>query len=140
MSGKNPKKESPPSISRAEWEVMKPIWEGGALTARDVFAALPPDRGWAINTVKTLLSRLVAKGALEYEQVGNTYVYRARVGCEEVTRTTLRGFLDRMLDGSLAPVLLHFIEEGDLSEEEISRFRRVLDEKAGKISKRRRKP
>jgi BlaI family penicillinase repressor len=137
MSGKNPTHEMHPSISSAEWEVMKPIWERGALTARDVYAALSPDHDWAINTVKTLLSRLVAKGALSYEQVGNTYVYRARLGREEVTRTTLRGFLDRMLDGSAAPLLAHFIEESDLTDKEISNVRRLLDKKASKHQKRR---
>jgi len=137
MPEKNQMREIHASISGAEWEVMKPIWEQGALTARDVYAALSPDHDWAINTVKTLLSRLVAKGALSYEQVGNTYVYRARLGREEVTRTTLRGFLDRMLDGSAVPLLAHFIEESNLTDEEIANVRRLLDKKASKHQKRR---
>ncbi|HPB30222.1 MAG TPA: BlaI/MecI/CopY family transcriptional regulator [Candidatus Sumerlaeota bacterium] len=139
MPDKYPSGEMPPSISSAEWEAMKPIWERGAMTARDVHSALPPEHGWAINTVKTLLSRLVAKGVLEYEQVGNTYVYRARFGRDEVTRITLRGFLNRVLDGSVAPILAHFIEEGNLNEREIAEFRRLLDEKEQKLGKRRKK-
>ena len=59
--------QTSPSISNAEWEVMKVLWNRGGLAARDVYAALPEGHGWAIKTVKTLLSRLVAKGVVEYE-------------------------------------------------------------------------
>jgi BlaI family penicillinase repressor len=109
---------------------MKPIWDNGPLPARDVFAAIPEGHGWAYKTVKTLLSRLVAKGALEYEQVGNTYVYRAAHDRERMTAKEVRGFLDRVLDGSLSPILAHFIESKDLSDEDIARLRGMLDRKA----------
>ena len=68
-----------PALSPAEWEVMKTLWEQGPLDARSVFKALADEREWAYQTVKTLLSRLVAKGAVEYDQVGNSYLYRPAV-------------------------------------------------------------
>jgi len=129
MRKDDPVNDSPPSLSNAEWEVMKPIWEEGPLPARDVFAALPASNEWAYKTVKTLLSRLVAKGALEYEQVGNTYVYRAVYSRDQMTRKEVAGFLDRVLDGTLSPVLAHFIESTDLTDEEIDRLRALLDRK-----------
>lgn len=121
---------SPPSLSNAEWEVMKPVWDQGPLPARDIYAALPDGHGWAYKTVKTLLSRLVAKGALEYEQVGNAYVYRAVYSRERMTSKEVSGFLDRVLDGALEPVLARFIETTDLSEDEIAKLRDLLDRKA----------
>ncbi len=132
-------RDSMPSLSNAEWEVMKPIWESGPLPARDVYAALPDGHGWAYKTVKTLLSRLVAKGALEYDEVGNTYVYRAALTRDQVTREEMKGFVRRVLDGSLSPILSHFIEESEMDEEEIARLRRLLDEKEKGLHKRARK-
>ncbi len=126
---------SPPDVTPAEWEVMKVIWEGKPMAARDVFAALPKGHGWAIKTVKTLLSRLVAKGALQYEEVGNSYLYRAACTRDEVTREEVRGFVARVLEGSLQPVLAHFVEERDLSPEEIQQLQDLLNkasEKGGK--------
>ena len=116
-----------PSIPNSEWEVIKTLWERGPLAARDVFAALPPDHGWAYKTVKTLLARLVAKGAVTYEQVGNSYLYRAAVSREQVTRREVHSFVDRVLDGSLMPILAHFIERRDLSDEEIGELRRLME-------------
>ena len=87
---------------------------------------------WADKTVKTLLSRLVAKGALEYEQVGNSYLYRAAVDRDHVTREEVRGFVDRVLGGSVMPVLAHFIERHDLAPGEIAQLRTMLERKGAR--------
>ncbi len=130
------KSQTPPAISNAEWEVIKTLWEHGSLAARDVYAALPEGHGWATKTVKTLLSRLVAKGAIGYEQIGNSYLYRAIYSREQLTRREVKGFVDRVLDGSLLPVLAHFIEERNLSEEELRRLRHLLEKNPPKGASR----
>ena len=132
MTRARDRKKELPSLSKAEWEIMKTFWDHGKQAARDVFAALPEGHGWAIKTVKTLLSRLVAKGALEYEQIGNSYLYRPVFTREQLTREEMKGFVDRVLDGSLSPVLMHFAEETDLSDEEIAEIRKVLDKKGNR--------
>lgn len=127
----NPKPNLP-TISNAEWEVMKTLWERGPLAARDVFGALPDGHGWAYKTVKTLLARLVAKGAVAYEQVGNSYLYRAACSRDQVTRREVQRFVDRVLDSSLSQMLAHFVDERDIDEEEIARMRQLLDEAEAK--------
>ena len=123
-------------LSPAEWEIMKVLWEQGSAAARDVFAALPADNSWAYKTVKTLLSRLVAKGAISYEQVGNSYLYRPAVGQEQMTRDEVRGLFRRIQGMALSPLLAHFIEEAPMTEEDIAALRRVLDEKRRQRPKR----
>jgi len=127
MSGSEARGEAPPSISNAEWEVIRALWTRGAMAARDVYAALPEGHGWAYKTVKTLLSRLVAKGAVEYEQVGNSYLYRPVYTREQMTRKEVKGFVDRVLEGSLMPLLAHFIEERDLEKEELEQLTRLVE-------------
>ena len=129
MKRSRKKGKLPPALSNAEWEVMKVFWGKGPLAARDVYASLPEGHNWAYKTVKTFLSRLVAKGALDYEQVGNSYLYRPVYSREQLTRKEMKGFIKRVLDGSLSPILAHFIEETHLSEEEIKRIRRLLNQK-----------
>lgn len=130
-----------PSISNAEWEIMKIFWDKGPMAARDVFTSLPENHGWAYKTVKTLLSRLVAKGALDFQQIGNSYLYRPAVSRVQLTQKEVKGFVDRVLDGSLSPVLAHFIQETDLTNEELARLRGLLDRKeidSGNRTQRRR--
>lgn len=142
-----------PSLSPTEWEVMKALWDHGPMAARDVFVALPPDaegapaRGWAYKTVKTLLSRLVAKGAVDYEQIGNSYLYRAAAERDELSRQEVDGVLDRLTSpsggGVLSSVLAQFLGGARLSDEEIDELQQLLDRKrAAKrdTGKRGRKP
>ena len=116
-----------PSVTDAEWEIMNVVWEHGPLAARDVYARLPKANNWAYKTAKTLLSRLVAKGVLGYEQIGNSYLYHAACTREQVTRHEVRSFVSRVLQGSLRPVLAHFIEERNLSAEEVADLKKLLD-------------
>jgi BlaI family penicillinase repressor len=119
----------PPALSPAEWEVMKVLWDGGPMAARDVFGKLPPDHGWAYKTVKTLLSRLVAKQALTYDQIGNSYLYRAAVGRDHMTRQEVRSVFQRLISEASSPVLAQFIDEAELSDAEIRELKRRLDDK-----------
>jgi BlaI family transcriptional regulator, penicillinase repressor len=117
------------SLSPAEWQVMKVLWDHGPLAARDVFARLPKDCGWAYKTVKTLLSRLVAKQALTYDQIGNSYLYRAAVNRQDATRQEVRSVLQRLISEACSPVLAHFIDEAELTDDEIRQLKKLLDEK-----------
>ena len=107
----------PPKISDAEWDVLKPFWEEGPLAARDVYAAVSPEREWSYRTVKTMLSRLVQKGALTYDRVGNSYLYKSAYSRTEMTQAATGSFIERVFDGALRPFVAHFAES--ISDEEL---------------------
>ena len=130
----------PLPLAPAEWEIMKILWDHGPLAARDVYARLPKGSAWAYKTVKTLLSRLVAKGALTYDQIGNSYLYRAAVERQQMTRQEVRSVLQRLISEAFSPVLAQFIEEADLSPAEVRELKRCLDAKRQKPSRRGEKP
>jgi BlaI family penicillinase repressor len=116
----------PPRLSEAEWTIMKRFWEKGALAARDLYAALPPSHTWSYKTVKTMLARLVKKGALHYRQIGNSYLYDARFGRDEMVKSAVKHFSRRVLDGALRPFLVSFFEDKRPSQEEISTLRDMI--------------
>jgi BlaI family transcriptional regulator, penicillinase repressor len=123
------REDSPVGLSPAEWEVMKVFWDHGPQAARDVFARLPEERGWAYKTVKTLLSRLVAKEALAYDQIGNSYLYRPIVDRQKLTRSEVRSVFERLASEASSPIVAQFIEEADLSDADVTALKRLLDEK-----------
>jgi BlaI family penicillinase repressor len=116
-----------PQISDAEWEVMKAVWDWGPLTAGQVVDRLAGERQWKPRTVKTLLNRLVRKGAVAMEMDGRRYVYRAKVPRDAVIKRETRSFLSRVFDGAAAPAIVHFIEQGRLTPDEIRQLRETLD-------------
>jgi len=120
----NQKKAGIPKLSEMEWEIMKPLWDRGPMAARDIYQAVPADFGWAYKTVKTMLARLVRKGALGYDQIGNSYLYRPVYSRREMTRAATGSFVRRVFDGALQPFLAHFAEH--VSQDELKALRAEL--------------
>ena len=117
-----------PRISEAEWEVMKVLWQRHPMSATEVWGALGDERDWTERTVKTLLSRLVQKGALEFEQEGRRYLYSPCIERDEAIDDASRSFLDRVFGGSVSPMVSWFVRSGNLSPEDREALRRALDE------------
>lgn len=118
-----------PQISDAEWRVMRVLWEQAPLTATEVVDALAGVQEWHPRTIKTLLSRLVSKGALKYREQGRAYLYEPAVPEAECIRAESRSFLSRVFGGAFSPLLVQFIEETPLTPQEIEELRQLLDRK-----------
>src|SRR3954469_23279022 len=116
-------------ISDAEWAVMEPIWAAGACTAANVIKALRATHDWNHSTIRTLLARLVEKGALEYDVDGSRYIYRAAVPRQRCVLQEGRSFLEKAFGGDVAALVAHFVEESSLDRDQIERLRRLLAQK-----------
>jgi BlaI family penicillinase repressor len=121
--------QPPPSISSAEWIVMKVLWNSGTATANQVVEALQAKMEWKPKTIHTLLRRLVQKHALAYDKIGREFHYRPLVDADHYAHFVSRSFLDRFFGGRLAPFLACLLEREKLSAEEIEELRRILDQK-----------
>ena len=118
-----------PKISDAEWEVMKVLWKKAPCTAQTVIDALTGPQDWTAATVKTLLNRLVKKGAVRFEKDGRAYVYSAAITEAEGRHVETTSFIDRVFDGALSPLLAHFTQRGrKLSAEDIAALEKLLRE------------
>ncbi len=118
-----------PRISETEWEVMRVLWARAPMAASDVIEALTQeDPTWHPKTAKTLLNRLVRKGALAYREVGRAYHYHPRVTEADCVAAVSESFLQRVFGGSLQPMLAHFLDRKNLSGAEIRELRRMLED------------
>lgn len=117
-----------PRISDSEWEVMKAVWDHEPLTAVEVLRQLPHDQ-WKQKTVNTFLTRLEAKGVIRSERVGRANLYRSLMSEEQCRGMEGSQFLKKVFRGEVAPLMLHFIENEDLSEGDIAELKQLLDKK-----------
>lgn len=120
-----------PKISEAEWQIMKVLWTRHPASANDVIAALAGQSDWSDKTVRTLLTRLVGKKALAYKKDGRTYLYSPLVDERLCVRAESRSFLQRVYDGALESMLAAFLEDNELSAEQIAALKRTLNDKTG---------
>jgi len=122
--------EQIPSISPAEWTIMQALWRGGPLSATEVYEEVSKQCAWHPKTVRTLLGRLIRKGAVRREKRGGVYRFAASVAEETCIREEGRSFLERCFGGRLHPMLAYFLEHEDLSAEDIEALRAKLDQQA----------
>src|SRR3954454_24339871 len=85
-------KNNIPEISDAEWDVMKVVWDHGPLTSGDVVKRLADEKEWKPRTVKTLLSRLVQKGAVAANDAEGKFLYVAKVSRDALERRESKTF------------------------------------------------
>ena len=116
------------SISDAEAVVMQVLWQRHPLAAEDVFAAVAAHSGWAEPTVKTLLNRLLNKGAIAAEKEGRRYLYSPRIARTQWVQQQSEGLVDRVFGGRVAPLVAHFSERGKLTPEDIAELKRLVQE------------
>ena len=116
-----------PELGRAEWAVMEALWSRRRGTATDLQRELDDEHGWAYSTVKTMLDRLVHKGFVKARRVGNVYEYTPKVKRKSVVARAVDDLFDRVLDGSLAPLIDRLVESRRLSVREIEELRQMLD-------------
>ena len=119
-----------PAISDAEWDVMKVVWDHGPLSSGDVVRHLADEKHWKPRTIKTLLARLVRKGAVAASEEDGKFLYSAKVARDALARSEAKGFLARVFDGAVAPALVHFVRESDLSPQQIQELKKILDREA----------
>jgi BlaI family transcriptional regulator, penicillinase repressor len=117
-----------PSLSKAEMEIARLVWDRGEATVRQILDALPEQRKLDYKTVQTYLRRLEAKGYLSTRRDGKRTVFRASVKPAQVMRETIKDFVARLFDGEALPLVEHLIHDRGLKGDEIEKLRTMLDD------------
>jgi BlaI family transcriptional regulator, penicillinase repressor len=115
-------------ISEAESAVLAVLWDKGTATAEDVTAVLAQPRGWQDSTVKTLLGRLLKKGAVHAEKDGRRFIYSPTLAREEWLSRESESLLNRLYGGRVAPLVAHFSRHRKLSKRDIRELKRLIEE------------
>jgi BlaI family penicillinase repressor len=117
----------PIAISDAESRVMEALWQQAPQTSENIVASLLQPTGWHEKTIKTLLNRLLGKGALRAEKDGRRYLYSPLLQRADWQQHESRSLLDRVFGGKLTPLLTHFSEHQKLSARDVVELRKLLD-------------
>lgn len=117
-----------PHLSDAEWRIMNAVWHcAEPLSARRVLEEVEDDTGWAYTTVKTMMDRLVDKGALNGRLVGNTMAYTARLSRAQARGDAARSLVSKAFDGAVGPLVHYLVTAEELSDEERDELRSMLE-------------
>ncbi len=115
-------------ISEAEHAVMEALWDESPLTAAEVCDRVCAARDWSMPTVKTLLGRLVAKGAIETEPDGRRFLYTPLMARADYVGSESKRLVERLFGGRAAPLIAHLAENEALSDQDLNEIEALLKE------------
>jgi BlaI family transcriptional regulator, penicillinase repressor len=120
-----------PSVSPAEAVVLAVLWRDSPIASDAVVAALAEQQQWQESTIKTLLGRLLRKGAIRARKDGRRFVYSPVLTRQQWLSNESEGLLDRLFGGRVAPFVAHFSEQKKLSRKDIADLKRLIQELGG---------
>jgi BlaI family penicillinase repressor len=109
--------------------IMQSLWERGDATVATIHEALADEKNLAYTTIATMLRKMEARGLVKHRVEGRSFVYRAAVASEAVSRGMAGHLLDRLFEGSLADMVHHLLSTRDVSREELSKIERLILER-----------
>lgn len=116
-----------PAITDAESQIMAVLWSQAPRSSEEIVAALGQSTDWHEKTIRTLLNRLLGKGAVSAERDGRRYLYSPQLTREQWQSQESRSLIDRVFGGRVAPLLAHFSTHEKLSKRDIAELRALID-------------
>lgn len=123
-------------IAPTEWEVLEVLWAESPLSAAEVFEKLPPGTDWTVKTVRAFLDRLIQKQAVTRYKVHGIYVFEPVIERSKSLRRESRSFVDRFFRGNPVSMISHFLEQEQLSENDLTRLQTLLEKSDRRRQKR----
>ena len=114
-------------LTDLQYSIMRVLWDRGQASAADICQALQAERGLALSTVATLLSRLEKRGVVAHETRARQYVYKPLVTESEAQRTMVSELTDRLFDGDVTALLSHLLSAREMSPGDLARVRAVIE-------------
>ncbi|MBO1254728.1 BlaI/MecI/CopY family transcriptional regulator [Alteromonas sp. 5E99-2] len=113
-------------LSKAEFEVLDAVWVSYPVNATHIIERLSSDKQWHEKTIKTLLGRLVKKGALSFEKEGRQYLYSPCIERADYTLKESQNFIERFFSGRIAPLVSGFAKSEQLSQQDINELKKII--------------
>ena len=115
------------TISEAESAVMEVLWESSPQTCEYIVSQLDGEQEWQESTIKTLINRLLKKGAICSEKDGRRFLYSPVLTRDQWLSAESENMLDRLFGGKLAPLVAHFGAHHRLSKKDIKELKALIE-------------
>lgn len=120
------KKPRAAELTKAEWSIIKAVWDGEPCTAPDIQEKLAQETGWTYSTVRTFMDRMAAKGILKSEKVNNQTLFRSALTRQQAQRGEVLAILKQAFNGALTPMLQCLIDSGNVSAKQLAEIESLI--------------
>jgi predicted transcriptional regulator len=114
-------------LTDLQYSIMRVLWDRGEASAAEITQAIHAERGLALSTVATLLSRLEKRGVVVHDTRARQYVFKPTVTESEVRRTMVSELTDRLFNGDVTALLSHLLSAREMSPGDLARVKALID-------------
>lgn len=115
-------------ITDAEFCVIKALWKNEPCTSAEIVNEVSKQQDWNDKTIRTLINRLVSKGAVKAEKTRTkAFTYSSLISEKDYMNVENKNFLNKLYGGSVKLMLASFVENNNLSDEEIQNLKNILE-------------
>ena len=108
--------------------ILQVLWDAGEASTQEIHKSLEADRGLALTTVATLLSRLEKRGVLSHRKQGRQYVYKPLISRKDVRRSKIRELTETLFEGDPTELIHHLVRSRDTDAEDLARIKAMIAE------------
>ena len=122
---------SPLDLGKRERQIVEALFRLGEASVADVRAALPDPPGY--SAVRGMLNLLAEKRLVRFRRQGKRYLYRAAANKQITGRGALRSLVRNFFGDQPADAVAALIDgsAGKLSDDDLARIKRLIDEADG---------
>lgn len=113
------------NISDSEWEVMKVLWEKESMTLKEIFNGI--DNDWSYSTIRTLVNRLIKKGAVIADKASANFKYSAGISEKYCKKKETENFMSRVFDNSISMMFASLTRNENLTEDEYKQLLELVE-------------
>ena len=115
-------------LGELQLAIMRELWSAGEATVAQVHQALLEERGLALTTIATMLSKMEKKGVVAHRRAGRQFIYHPLVSESEVNRTMVSELTERLFGGRTLDLVNHLLTEQEIDSEELAEISRLIAE------------
>lgn len=115
-----------PHLTELQSAIMRVLWDRREATVAEIHAALKPERGLALTTIATMLSRLERRGIVKHLTQARQYVYYPKVSERDVRRSMVADLTERLFDGDVAELVSHLLSARELSPGDLEKVKELI--------------
>lgn len=118
-------------LGELQYAIMRILWDRGEATVAEVQDLLAAEqRGRALTTVATMLTKLEKKGVVAHRSAGRQFVYRPLVRELDVHRSMVSDLTERLFQGDVAALVSHLLTQQEIDSDELARLRSMITERS----------
>jgi predicted transcriptional regulator len=126
-------KSSTHRLGDLQLRILQSLWDRPDSSVAQVHEELKPERALAYTTVATMLRKMEVRGLVVHREEGRSFLYRAKVAAEEVSRSVGQHLVDKLSAGSLTEAVSHLLTSREVSRAELDELEKLIREAKKKV-------